>query len=125
MGRLEGRLQGHSPVVGNWGLIYQSAQWEIALFANYTHWQIWAIGFDPYIFPHVVENSRWTGEAQISYKVKRWEVRLAVLDFINMPYTRIQRAGNTEPHRSGSEATPVWERWSYRGYLTVRYRVSR
>ncbi|MCS6790538.1 MAG: outer membrane beta-barrel protein [Bacteroidia bacterium] len=122
--RLEGRLQGHSPIVGNLGIIYQYAQWEAALFANYTHRQIWAIGFDPYIFPHILENSRWTGEFQVSYKVGRWEVRAAILDFINMPYKRIQWVGNTKRRSSDGQAIPLQERWSYRGYLTLRYRVS-
>ncbi|MDW8016009.1 MAG: outer membrane beta-barrel protein, partial [Bacteroidia bacterium] len=89
LGRLEGRLQGHAPIVGNLGLIYQRPRWEAALFGNYTHDQIWALGFDPYVFPHIIEENRLVGEAQISYRIgKRWEVRLAILDFVNMSYRR-------------------------------------
>ncbi|MCS7297144.1 MAG: hypothetical protein RMK19_07390 [Bacteroidia bacterium] len=124
LGRLEGRLQGHAPVVGNLGLIYQRPQWEAAIFANYTHDQIWAMGFDPYIYPHLVEEKRLLGEAQVSYRIgARWELRLAIGDFINMPYRRTQRVGNQDIYRSGRDATPLWERWAYRGYITLRYRV--
>ncbi|MEN2993537.1 MAG: hypothetical protein ABDH91_08310, partial [Bacteroidia bacterium] len=40
LGRMDGRLQGHAPIVGNLGVIYQRPQWEVALFGNYTHSQI-------------------------------------------------------------------------------------
>ncbi|MEN2993536.1 MAG: hypothetical protein ABDH91_08305 [Bacteroidia bacterium] len=55
---------------------------------------------------------------------KRWEVRLAIADFINMPYRRTQRVGNQDRFVAGRDATPYWERWAYRGYLTLRYRLN-
>lgn len=124
LGRLEGRLQGHSPLVGNLGCIYTHKRWEAATFLNYTASQIWAVGFDPYIYPHIVEQSRWMGEAQVTYRFsERWELRAAVLDFLNQPYRRTQRVGNANTFDPDRDAMPVWERWAYRFYLTLRYRV--
>jgi len=124
IGRLEGRLQGHAPIVGNAGLLYTHSRYEVGAFFTYTSSQIWAIGFDPYIYPHVIEQGRLMGEAQISYRLSdRWELRLAIWDFINMPYRRTQRLGNANRFDPERDAEPVWERWAYRGYLTVRYRI--
>lgn len=123
LGRLEGRIQGHAPLVGNLGLLYSSFRWETALFFNYTSAQIWAIGFDPYVYPHAVEEGRLTGEIQFSYRpTARWELRVAIWDFINQPYRRTQRVGNASTFQSGRDATTIWERWAYRGYLTIRYK---
>ncbi|MDW8236770.1 MAG: hypothetical protein RMK98_09170, partial [Bacteroidia bacterium] len=62
--------------------------------------------------------------AQISYQIgKRWEVRLAILDFVNMRYRRTQRVGNQDRFVSGRDAIPYQERWGYRGYITLRYRL--
>ncbi|MEN2992660.1 MAG: carboxypeptidase-like regulatory domain-containing protein [Bacteroidia bacterium] len=124
IGRLEGRLQGHSPIVGNAGLLYTRRRWEGALFFNYTSAQIWAIGFDPYVYPHLIEEGRLVGEAQISYRLgSRWEVRLAIWDFINQPYRRTQRVGNANSFNSARDAVAAWERWAWRAYLTIRYRL--
>ncbi|MCS7297717.1 MAG: hypothetical protein RMK19_00335 [Bacteroidia bacterium] len=124
IGRLEGRLQGHSPVVGNVSLIYNWRRWEAALFLNYTGSQIWAMGFDPYVYPHIVEERRVIGEAQISYRFsRRWEVRLAIWDFVNQPYRRTQRVGNANSFVPSRDALPIYERWAYRGYLTIRYMI--
>ncbi|MEN2993590.1 MAG: hypothetical protein ABDH91_08585, partial [Bacteroidia bacterium] len=125
LGRLEGRLQGHSPLVGNMGILYNHRGLETALFLNYTAAQIWAMGFDPYVYPHLVEEGRLIGEFQISYQLgRRWEIRLAVWDFINQPYQRTQRLGNANTFRSDRDARPHWEHWAYRGYLTLRYRLT-
>ncbi|MCS7163259.1 MAG: outer membrane beta-barrel protein [Bacteroidia bacterium] len=123
LGRLEGRIQGHAPLVGNLGLLYSSFRWEAALFFNYTSAQIWAIGFDPYIYPHLVEERRLTGEAQFSYHLSsRWEFRIAIWDFINPPYRRTQRVGNADTFQNERDAMAIWERWAYRGYVTIRYK---
>ncbi|MCS7189333.1 MAG: hypothetical protein RMJ66_01075 [Bacteroidia bacterium] len=121
--RLEGRLQGHAPVVGNAGIFYSHYRWESAIFLNYTASQIWAMGFDAYKYPHIVEEKRLVGEAQVSYRIgKRWEIRLAVWDFINQPYRRTQRLGNADTFREERDALAIWERWAYRAYLTMRYK---
>ncbi|MCS6790940.1 MAG: hypothetical protein NZ580_08185, partial [Bacteroidia bacterium] len=122
LGQLEGRLQGHAPIVGNAGLLYSLRGWEIAFFANYTSAQIWAIGFDPYIYPHVIEEQRWLIESQVSYRIhERWEIRLAIWDLLNMPYRRTQRLGNANSFQPDRDNLSIWERWAYRGYLTIRY----
>ncbi|MCX7764148.1 MAG: TonB-dependent receptor [Bacteroidia bacterium] len=124
IGWLEGRLQGHAPLVGNAGLLYARKRYEIASFLTYTAMQIWAIGFNPYIFPHVVERGRLMIEAQATYHLSdRWELRLAVWDFLNQPYRRTQQLGNASRFRAEQDAQPVWERWAYRFYFTVRYRI--
>ncbi|MCX8112568.1 MAG: hypothetical protein N3E49_05155 [Bacteroidia bacterium] len=126
IGWLEGRLQGHAPIVGNAGLIYTHPRYELAGFLTYTSLQIWAIGFDPYIYPHVIERGRVMVEGQATYRLgDRWELRLAVWDFINQPYRRTQQVGNVSKFRVGQDTQPTWERWAYRFYLTVRYILSR
>ncbi|MDW8016163.1 MAG: hypothetical protein RMK19_09170, partial [Bacteroidia bacterium] len=102
IGRLDGRLQGHAPVVANAGIFFTRPRWEVGCFFNYTSTQIWAVGFDPYIFPHVLEERRLTAEAQVSYRIARhWEIRLAIWDIINQPYRRTQRLANADSFKLG------------------------
>lgn len=125
IGRLDGRLQGHAPIVGNTGLLYTRPRWEAAVFANYTAPQIWAIGFDPYVYPHLVEEGRWIAEGQVSYRLgERWEVRLAIWDLINQPYRRTQRVGNANAFEPDRDALSIWEQQAYRFYVTLRYKLS-
>ncbi|MCS6790806.1 MAG: hypothetical protein NZ580_07495, partial [Bacteroidia bacterium] len=125
VGRLEGRLQGHAPIVGNAGVLYSRSRWEAGVFFNYTSTQIWAIGFHRDTFPHVLEERRLMSEAQISYRLgERWEIRFAIWDFINQPFRRTQRAGNADSFRPGRDGEHSRERWAYRTYLTIRYRIS-
>ncbi|MCX7652833.1 MAG: hypothetical protein N2200_08225 [Bacteroidia bacterium] len=126
IGWLEGRLQGHAPIVGNAGLIYTRSKYELATFLTYTSLQIWAIGFDPYVYPHIVERSRLMAEAQLTYRLTdRWELRLAVWDVINQPYWRTQQVGNVTRFQAEQDAQPLWERWAYRFYFTIRYSINR
>lgn len=124
LGRLEGRLQGHAPLVGNLGILFSRSRYELTTFLLYTGNQIWAIGFDPYVYPHIIEWRRLIGEVQLSYKLsENWEVRLAIWDFVNQPYRRIQQAENLGgTYNPDRDALLVDERWSYRFYLTIRYR---
>lgn len=126
IGWLEGRLQGHAPIVGNAGLIYTRPKYELATFLTYTSLQIWAIGFDRYIYPHIVERSRLMAEAQFTYRLTdRWELRLAIWDIVNQPYRRTQQVGNVSRFQPEQDAQPTWERWAYRFYLTLRYNFTR
>ncbi len=119
------RLQGHAPIVANLGLLYDRRRYELALFSNYTASQIWAIGFDPYVFPHVIEERRLTAEAQFTYRFSdRWEASIAIWDFVNQPYRRTQRLGNAGRYDPDRDALMVWERPAYRMYFTVRYRIT-
>ncbi len=124
VGRLEGRLQGHAPIVCNLGLLYERRRYELAAFATYTSAQIWAIGFDPYIYPNLIEEGRLLAEAQFTYRFSdRWEARIAIWDFVNQPYRRTQRLANANTFNTDRDAVGIWERQSYRGYLTIRYRL--
>ncbi|MCS6790282.1 MAG: carboxypeptidase-like regulatory domain-containing protein [Bacteroidia bacterium] len=124
IGRLDGRLQGHSPIVSNAGLFFSRKLSEVAFFFNYTSSQIWAMGNDPYQYPHLVEHGRLIGEAQISQRIgDHWEVRLAIWDFINQPYRRTQRVGNSNTFNPDRDNLAMWERWAYRAYLTIRYKL--
>lgn len=124
LARLEGRFQGHAPIVSNFGLIYTHRRYEVATFLNYTAAQIWAIGFDPNQFPHILEEGRLSAETQLSlFLSPRWEIRLAIWDFINQPYRHTQRLGNAPTFQPDHDATPYQERWAYRGYVTIRYRL--
>lgn len=118
------RLQGQAPYVVNAGVVSRlSEKWEMGSFFNYTGPQIWIIGFDRTIYPHVVEGSRGFWEAQVSRRLGRWEVRLSVWDILNQPYRRLQRAGNLARASRDQIAVRSYQREEWRFYLTVRYRV--
>ncbi|GIV25294.1 MAG: hypothetical protein KatS3mg026_0986 [Bacteroidia bacterium] len=97
LGRLEGRLQGQAPIVVNAGLLFDTPRWELSNFLNYTSAQIWALGFDPTVYPHILEEKRLSWELQVTYRLSsHWEVRVAWWDILNQPYRRTQRALNTD-----------------------------
>jgi len=125
LGRPEAHhLQSHSPIVSNAGLIYTRRRYELSAFLNYTSAATWAIGFDPYIFPHYIEHGRLTIEGQGSvFLGQHWEVRLAVWDFLNQPFLHSQRVGNAERYLPDRDAIVYRERWAHRFYVTVRYRL--
>ncbi len=119
------RLQGQAPYVVNAGVISRPASaWEVSTFFNYTGPQIWAMGFDPNVYPHIIEGGRAFWEWQVSRRFGRWEVRLNVWDVLNQPYRRIQKVGNaSRPFDEARDAQPVWQREEWRFYLTVRWQV--
>jgi hypothetical protein len=118
------RLPGQSPYVINAGLIGLPAErWEIGTFFNYTGPQIWIIGFDKNVYPNVIEGGRAFWEAQVSRRLKRWEVRLSIWDILNQPYRRIQRVGNQARVSASQQAIRSSQQEEWRFYLTVRYRV--
>ncbi len=119
------RLQGQAPYVVNAGLIGRPASaWEVSTFLNYTGPQIWAMGFDPNVYPHIIERGRAFWEWQVSRTLGRWEVRVSVWDVLNQPYRRIQKVGNANrPFDPERDAQPSWQREEWRFYVTVRWRV--
>ncbi len=119
------RLQGQAPYVVNVGVIGRPMPlWEVSTFFNYTGPQIWAIGFDPDVYPHIIERGRGFWEWQVTRRLGRWELRVSVWDVLNQPYRRIQKVGNAarsfDPER---DAQPSWQREEWRFYVTVRWRV--
>lgn len=124
LGRLEGRLQGQAPIVINAGALFESKRWELSNFLNYTSAQIWALGFDPTIYPHILEEKRFSWEVQASYRLSsHWEVRIAWWDILNQPYRRTQRAFNANQFDPNRDNVANWEKAAYRTYLTVRYQL--
>ena len=122
VGKMADRLQGHAPLVLNAGLFFSGLRWEVAQFLNYTSAQIWAMGFDPAVFPHLLEERRWLWEAQVSYRFSpRWEVRVALADLLNQPYRRTQRALNADRFVPDRDAIGILEQPAYRAYFTLRY----
>ncbi len=119
------RLQGQAPYVVNGGLISQPwGKWEVSSFLNYTGPQIWAIGFDRNVYPHIIEWGRVFWEWQVSRKIGPLEVRLSIWDVLNQPYRRIQKVGNAaRAYDAERDAQPSWQREEWRFYLTLRYRI--
>ncbi len=119
------RLQGQAPYTINAGMVSQPvARWEVSSFLNYTGPQIWAMGFDQKVYPHIIERGRTFWEWQVSRKIGRLEVRVSVWDVLNQPFRRIQKVGNAErAYDPEQDAQPSWQREEWRFYLTLRYRV--
>ncbi|MCX8111718.1 MAG: hypothetical protein N3E49_00750 [Bacteroidia bacterium] len=45
-------------------------------------------------------------------------------DFVNQPYRRSRNVQNEIYYNPQRDAMPVWERWAYRFYFTIRYYVN-